>query len=213
MEPRSVSHGRVELGEARGVSGLDLVVAVAATVWMGLLSLVVVLLVRQVGLLTVRLDRSGDVAAPVDDGLEIGSAVPEPVAHALDSAEHELQYVVVLGAICAPCRELAADLGRTQIVDADSPVVFLISGGSEELADDLSKLLPAGTQVLRDPLATEIVNDLRVQTTPFVFEITDARIAGKAALRGATHLERFVLRSRINGSKSDGRLELHHEGV
>jgi hypothetical protein len=195
------------------MSGLELGVAIALAVWIAFLSLAVVLLVRQVGLLTVRLDRSRDSTAPVDDGLALGSAVPAAVGRALDPADGGPLYVVVLGAICAPCRELAADLGRTQLVDAVSPLLFLISGGSEELADDLAALLPAGTQVLRDPLATEIVNELRVQTTPFAFEIANARIAGKAALRGAKHLEQFVLQSRINGSKSEGRLELQHEGV
>jgi Na+/H+ antiporter NhaB len=68
--------------------------AVAALVlvcaWLGALTLIVVLLVRQIGLLTVRLNVASQALSLDDDGPEVGSSVPEEVASVLPGLERVL---------------------------------------------------------------------------------------------------------------------------
>jgi hypothetical protein len=93
------------------MSGPGLVVIVLASVWLGVLSLVVVLLVRQIGLLTLRFDQV-DLAdppfKPEGDGPELGDAVPPDVIAALPELATEPTYLLLLSATCTSCRELAA---------------------------------------------------------------------------------------------------------
>ena len=62
------------------MSALAIVALVLACVWLGVLTFVVVLLVRQVGLLTVRLSMATQAISLDDDGPEVGSILPEDVA-------------------------------------------------------------------------------------------------------------------------------------
>ena len=79
------------------MSALAIAALVLVCLWLGVLTLVVVLLVRQIGLLTVRLSVSGQVSSLDDDGPEVGSAVPEHVASVLlDLEEYTLSLHVAL---------------------------------------------------------------------------------------------------------------------
>jgi len=62
------------------MTALELVALAATTVWLGVLTLVAVLMVRQIGLISVRLDRDQDRSAPVGDGLPVGTPLPDPAA-------------------------------------------------------------------------------------------------------------------------------------
>lgn len=175
------------------MTDLEVALLIVACAWLALLSVVSLLLVRQVGLLTVRLDRERSASSPVNDGLQIGEALPERVAKILDLKGGSAGYLLVLGAICSPCRELANDLRGHQLA---VPVTALISGRAEA-GEALGELLPAGVGVVQDTPAADLAGDLRIETTPFAFEVTDGRITGKAVVRGATHFMSF-----IDGGKS-----------
>jgi len=62
------------------MSALAIAALVLVCVWLGVLTLVVVLLVRQIGLLTVRLSVADRALSVDNDGPEVGSSVPEDVA-------------------------------------------------------------------------------------------------------------------------------------
>jgi len=169
------------------MSPLELTAVVVVAAWLAAVTLVTLLLVRQVGLVTVRLDRDLQGAAPVEDGLEVGDPVPEPVRAWLDGRGGP-QFILILGAVCGPCRELAADLEDRSV---GSPVLAIISGNPSS-ARTLQEALPAAIPSMLDPTAHAAVRALAISTTPFVFEVRGGRIAAKAALRGAEHLERFI---------------------
>ena len=76
---------------ARAIAALVLV-----CIWLGVLTLVLVLLVRQVGLLTVRLSVAGEAASLDNDGPEIGSSVPEDVAVVLPDQAEEHAYLLLI---------------------------------------------------------------------------------------------------------------------
>jgi hypothetical protein len=68
--------------------------------------LVIVLLVRQVGLLTVRLSMATQAISLDDDGPDVGSSLPEDVAEVVP--EGGPAYVLLTSAGRDPCRELVA---------------------------------------------------------------------------------------------------------
>lgn len=170
------------------MSGLELVALVAAGIWMAILSLVLVLVVRQLGVLTVRLDATSPVTARSDDGPEIGSTVPEEVVEALPELRGGVRYLVLMAATCAPCREVAAELGGRSL---DSRFVALVPG-REELADGLIGMLPDGLRVVRDPVATGVAESLGITSTPFAVEVEDGVVGGKAYVSSASDLDRLV---------------------
>ncbi|HYI99688.1 MAG TPA: hypothetical protein VEX36_08470 [Thermoleophilaceae bacterium] len=190
---------------------LDTAVLAVGGAWIAAMTVVVLGLIRQIGLITVRMERDQHASAAVNDGLNVGEAVPEAVIEQLAVDEHSVGYLLILGAVCTPCRELASDLGGAVL---ERPVTALISG-SEELSGAMSSLLPDDVSVIRDAGEGEIAQSLRVETSPFVFEIADGKVRGKAVLRGAEHLLSFMQAppERSNGNGNGSGATLHIQEV
>lgn len=168
------------------MSGLALASLVVVALWLGILTLLVLLIIRQVGLLTARSELAGHVFDVSRDGLEIGASVPAEVIDALPESVSGVTYVLRLSASCAPCRELASVLGREGI-DRSQPIVALIAGRTE-LADGMATMLPPAMRSIRDPQATTLAESLRIQSVPFALTIENGVVAGKAYLRSAADL-------------------------
>ena len=169
------------------MSALAIAALVLVCVWLGVLTLVVVLLVRQIGLLTVRLSVADRALSVDNDGPEVGSSVPEDVA--LPDLEEERAYLLLFSAGCTPCRELVADLGDRRF---EQNIVALVPG-SEEQASELAALLPPGIRAVLDPEASSLAESLKIQSTPFALEVERGTITRKAYLyEGASDLIGFV---------------------
>jgi hypothetical protein len=171
------------------VSSLETVALVLVAAWLALISVLVLLLVRQVGLITVRLDRARSAGAPVADGLAVGEHLPPEVTDRLpDTVAQTRGYLLVLGAVCQPCRQLLDDLRDARF---DAPVHAVVSGSTEH-ADAVMELVPDTMQAVTEPAATAIVHALEIESTPFVFEVKEGQITAKAMVRGAEHLLAFI---------------------
>jgi hypothetical protein len=171
------------------MSALAIAALVLVCIWLGVLTLVVVLLVRQVGLLTVRLSVAGEAASLDDDGPEIGSSVPEDVAVVLPDQAEEHAYLLLISSTCLPCWELVADLGQHRF---NQNIVVLVPG-REEQAGELAALLPSSMRVVLDPEATRLAGALQLESTPFALEIERGAVTRKAYLhQGASGLIGFV---------------------
>ena len=169
------------------MSALAIAALVLVCLWLGVLTLVVVLLVRQIGLLTVRLSVADRALSVDNDGPEVGSSVPEEVA--LPDLEEERAYLLLISAGCTPCRELVADLGDRRF---EQNIVALVPG-SEEQASELAALLPPGIRAVLDPEATSLAESLKIQSTPFALEVERGTVTRKAYLyEGASDLIGFV---------------------
>jgi len=170
------------------MSALAIAALVLVCLWLGVLTLVVVLLVRQIGLLTVRLSVSSQVSSLDDDGPEVGSAVPEYVASVLLDLE-ERAYLVLISSTCTPCWELVADLGEYRF---EQKIVALVPG-REEHARELAALLPSSIRVVLDPEASRLAESLELESTPFALEVQRGTVTSKAYLHeGASDLIAFV---------------------
>lgn len=184
------------------MSGLALSAIVLAALWLGVLTLVMVLVVRQLAILTARFEMAGSRISPGADGLEVGRQAPVEVLSALPELRTRVGYVLVLSATCAPCRELAPNLAELSFTE---PVTALVPGRAE-LADSLAQLLPGWMRVVRDPEAMAIANALQVRTTPFAMEIEGGFVTGKAFLHAAADLRRLAEARRTGARKLSRRL-------
>ena len=171
------------------MSALLIAALVLACVWLGVLTLVVVLLVRQIGLLTVRLSVAGEATPLDDDGPEVGSSVPEDVAAVLPDQAEEHAYLLLVSSTCLPCWELVADLGERRF---EQNIVALVPGHGEK-AGELAALLPSSVRVVLDPEATRLDGALQLERTAFVLEVEHSTVTRKAYLhKGASDLIAFV---------------------
>lgn len=162
------------------MGALAVAALVLVCIWLGVLTLVVVLLVRQVGLLTVRLSMASQAISLDDDGPEIGSSLPEDVASVMP--EEDPAYLLLVSAGCDPCRELVAELdGRS----FEQSVVALVPG-REEQATEIAALLPSDMRVVLDPEATDLAESLELESTPFVLEVEGGTVTRKAHIFGGT---------------------------
>ncbi len=169
------------------MSALAVAALVLVCIWLGVLTLVAVLLVRQVGLLTVRLSMTSQAISLDNDGPEIGDSLPEDVASVMP--EEEPAYLLLISAGCDPCRELVAELDGRRF---QRPIVALVPG-REEQAGQLAALLPADVRVVLDPEATRLAEALDLESTPFALEVEGGTVARKAHLYGgASALIEFV---------------------
>jgi hypothetical protein len=149
------------------MSGLAVLALVLASIWLGVLTLVIVLLVRQ----PPSLDH---------DGPEVGSYVPEEVRSALPHLEGERAYILLVSATCGSCREVIADLEGHYFEQR----VTALMPGSKELANELAALLPPGVQAVLDPEATKLADALKIRSTPFAVEVEGGTVTRKAYLYG-----------------------------
>ena len=169
------------------MSSLAIAALVLVCVWLGVLTLVVVLLVRQVGLLTVRLSVATQAISLDEDGPEIGSDLPEDVTEVMP--EGESAYLLLISATCVPCRELVGELEGHRF---EQTVVALVPGPDEQ-AGELASLLPQDVRVVLDPEATQLAESLDLESTPFVLEAESGTVTRKAHLYGgASALIEFV---------------------
>jgi len=171
------------------MSALAVAALVLVCIWLGVLTLVAVLLVRQVGLLSVRLSVASQTLSLDDDGPEVGSSVPEDVASVLSDLEEDRGYLLLISAGCTPCRELVVDLGEHVF---EQKILALVPG-REEQASELAALLPSGIRVVLDPEATELAESLELESTPFAIEVEGGTVTRKTYLHeGASDLIAFV---------------------
>jgi hypothetical protein len=169
------------------MSALAIAALVLVCAWLGILTFVVVLLVRQVGLLTVRLTMATQAMSLDDDGPEIGSSLPEDVAEVMP--EGERAYLLLISAGCDPCRELVAELDGHRF---EQKVVALVPGRQEQAAE-LAALLPPDIKVVLDPEATELTESLDLESTPFALEVQSGTVTSKVHVYGgASVLLEFV---------------------
>ena len=172
------------------MSALAIAALVLVCIWLGVLTLVVVLLVRQIGLITVRLSVASQAFSLDDDGPEVGSSLPEEVTSVVPELMEERAYLLLISSSCTPCRELVADLKGEHRFEQN--IVALVPG-REEQAREMAALLPSGIRVVLDPEAARLAEAIDLESTPFALEVERGTVTRKAFLHeGAPDLLAFV---------------------
>lgn len=181
------------------MTGLEQAALVVVAAWMAVLTFALVLVTRQIGLLTVRLSFAAP-NIPVDEvGLPLGTKIPQEAAAAIGEIEVG-RTVLFLSGTCGDCRSLATALSAEDV----GPEVIALIGGRPSLAQDVGELLPAGLGHVFDPIASQVSAALGVDTVPFGMRINRGVIEAKAFLRSPADLVRLS----GNGHKPEGRARL-----
>lgn len=170
------------------MSDLATAAFILLAVWLGVLTLVIILTVRQIGVITVQLSLAGPGFSVDNDGPEIGSPIPDKVKTALPLKNTQPTTILLISATCTPCRTLAEDLQKYRF---DSPVITLLTG-RQELADGLAEMLAANTDIVRDPEATQIAEAFNIHSTPFALRVEADQVKLKTYVRTADHFLALV---------------------
>lgn len=172
------------------MNDLEIAALIVIVAWLGVLSLVLVLAIRQITLLTARIDRSG-VVYRMEDGPAIGSQVPDGVVEALPGVLTGVTHLLLISATCTPCRQLAEEL-RDKTLPKNGTTTALVPGRTE-LANGIVNLLPSDTEIVRDPDATEIAHALQLQRVPAALTLERGIVVAKSPpITSASELLRFL---------------------
>lgn len=170
------------------MTGLQLVAVMAGTVWLAILTVVVILLVRQLGLVTLRLDGFNPQLFLENDGPLVGSDLPSEAVSLIPELVAGKQHLLLISGSCTPCRDLVFDLEREPLGNR----VLALVAGRPEVVDAVIDFLPPDVVPIRDPIATSLSSLLHIRSTPFALEVEDGRISAKSYIRGAQDLRTFV---------------------
>lgn len=182
------------------MSQLEVIVVGIVGGWLLVLTFIVVLVVRQVGLVTVRLSHIAPYTPPDESGPPIGSPVPQRLTKLFPGGS--VANVLLLSATCSPCRDLASSLSSESLT---TPTVALVSGRPKP-AREVASMLPSSVETHLDPLAAEVAEELGIEMVPFGIRIRNDRIENKAYLNRP---EDLILLERV--SRSDEADSARHD--
>lgn len=168
---------------------LEAVLATVVVGWMAVLSLVVVLLVRQTSLLTVRVTAASNRLELDNDGPRIGSKVDSAILRAPLSPS--TTFVVVMSATCKPCHELVEGVEP----QAWPSRMIAVLTGPPAAARDLARRLPTDTKLLIDDEARDAAGHLGISSLPFGVLVQDDVVIDKGYLSNRVDLDRLLKRS------------------
>lgn len=171
------------------MTGLGLAATIVACVWLVILTGTVLLLIQQLGLITVRLDRSIQQIDVDNDGLDVGASLPA-AAMAAHPALSTATYLLVVSAACAPCRQIIEQVRAARV--KDTSVMTALITGRANVADGVASLLPPGVGRVLDPRATAIMTSLDIHSVPFILQLDHGVVRRKAFLRGGDEFDRFL---------------------
>lgn len=170
------------------MSGLEVGAVTLVALWLGVLTLVVLVLVRQVAIIGARPQLDAQSSPQSEAGLLIGTKVPADAQAALGDLNGGPVYLLFLSPTCRPCVEIASELSRQSF---RRPVLALFAG-NDDMAADFQALFPPTFHVIRDPAATSVAEALEVHGAPFALQIESGVLTGKARLRGVEDLAGFI---------------------
>ncbi len=163
------------------MSDIGLAALAAVASWLAILSVMVLVLVRQLGVITVRL-MERPASAAMQGGLTVGMEAPRDVRDALPELHAGPTFLLLTSATCGPCQELVSELGR---LEPQTNAVALLPGHARA-ADALQGMFPGWIRVIRDPEAYALSQSLQIDSTPFAMAFEGDRVVAKAHLKRAT---------------------------
>jgi hypothetical protein len=158
-------------------------IEIVLSVWLLILTAVVVLLARQLAIVSFRIIRS-DQFNSVDvgeDGPELGTEISQSWLTRLGIEDGGT--VVVLSATCVTCREVVDGLEGLEPV---SHLVFLLSGAGEiadSMRDRLSRV--PDVSVVQDRMAETFAEEFSIKSVPFALTVNDGHVVSKGYVYNA----------------------------
>lgn len=164
---------------------MNVFLAVVIVAWSGVLTVVVLALVRQVTTVQLALEQRGSGNVDLDaDGPRIGATLPESTVELLGdpSADVRPTLVLVASPTCGPCRELLGGLDNERI-PAAVRTIALIAGDGPPAAEVRELAGPKFEQVVIGAPARNAAEDLSVHSSPFLLSVVGGVVTGKTYVR------------------------------
>lgn len=168
------------------MSDTELAALVLIAVWLALLSLAVLIVIRQLGFITLQLHGSG---LATEDGPIIGTVLSSSIVAAVPELAVGLHYLIFLATDCRPCLNFASELTDSGFTHPDLVVVY--SGGNKS-DDKLADLLPAAMRRYEPDRASLLQDQLTVNATPSILQVEEGVIVGKGLLRSVSDVRVFI---------------------
>lgn len=170
------------------------ILAVAALLWLLVLTIAFVGVVRHLGAMQAA---GGSIQAPQSgllfdtDGPWIPSELPARATATFRSAGIDMDDLTIafFSSRCAPCLERATSIASALMEPTGALMdpkgkLFLVTGSESGDLDVMRRILePTGVPVLTDPRAHDIVKALDINSTPFAFRVVNKTVVAKAYLR------------------------------
>lgn len=160
------------------------------SVWLGVLTLAVLVLIRQTAINSLRLSQGLPTFSLDHEGPEAGTALDADVLQQLPPLSRDA-CLLLLSASCAPCREVAADLGRW----LRAPGVVVLVAGPPDVANAVASMLPEGVDTVYDPAATEVADALSIRSIPFALTLRERVVSDKTYVHDAKDVVELIERA------------------
>lgn len=157
-------------------------------VWSATLTFAIVLLFRQVALLSVRTVLAGIRHGASVSGPEPGMAIAADLIDRFGIPAAGPAYVLGLAVNCNSCREIAAELDK---VPSDDALIVAVTGDAESW-DRFRSLLPDDVRVVAEPEASELLDRLSIRGRPLVVSINAGVIVSTGYIRTIEDLTTFI---------------------
>jgi hypothetical protein len=162
-----------------------LIALVIASAWLVVLTVAVMLCVRQVGALTVRVQLLSVGGAGGSHGSSLGFRINDVLLRLAPELAAGRRVVLLLSANCTTCASVIDQLERRTLpteLRLPEELVVLLPGSEDDTSIAIvASSLRTKAQVLLDPIATTVARGLRMANVPSALLIEDTVITGNLA--------------------------------
>jgi hypothetical protein len=170
---------------------IEVAAIIAVAVWLAVMTVMMLLVFRQVSLITAWMQQR----SPGEGGLDAGAEVPDDALALMPELRENLGYVLFLAGNCSPCREFALDAARSETIlgfRENAKYLAAVAGDGRQ-AEEIAGLLPDWVRVVRGDDAQLIKDQFDVRATPAVYEVERGNVTGGAvAGYGIVNFENLI---------------------
>lgn len=145
--------------------------------WLALLTCVIVLIFRQLALITERLEFIGPGVTMFQDGPADNTELPDSVATPL-ALKPEAAWIILLSATCSTCHDIAGDFAQHGLPSKERWIALVPGEGGHQ--DELIRLLPDAVDVITGDTGYAVSSELQIERSPFLLAVHGNRVIGKA---------------------------------
>lgn len=175
------------------MTGLGVIALVVVAVWLTVMSVLVLLCVRQISALMIRVDltargASGIVATTI--GFRLSAALAERAPFLTEGPK----LVILLSTTCDPCLDLIAELrrGTTPANLGPENRVILLRTQGDPAADVVIHELEPFARVIAGDAAEDVARGLGMNTTPTAVLLDDGEVTGTGVAHRVAELDELT---------------------
>lgn len=174
-----------------------LLALVLVALWLGVVTLVLLVLIRQVTALQLALQQRAGESFSVDaDGPVVGTTVDEAVMDVLRRTDLDTDgalNVLVLSSTCGPCREIVTAFEHERA--PHEPIVALVAGSGLPSAELSGLAAQRFEAVVHGGPADEAAQALSIHSSPFLVLIHNSVVVAKTYVRSVEDIYDMTLSS------------------